>query len=117
MIDFDKYWKLAYYLKADAVRLQPNVFFNSLPYHFLNMSTNDEGLFKQLPESEYTISMATSIWRREYFLDCMTPGLDPWQLERTRPELGDIYFIPELPFWYINGTVKGALTKEGAEMI
>lgn len=112
-IDFRFYWKSALTLRADALRIQPNVTYHSLPYRF---STGGDFL-KQTEESEYRISMATSIWRREYFLENLTPGLDPWQLENTKPNLGDVYFVPGLPFWYINGTIKGILTEQGREVI
>lgn len=113
-IDWKYYENLARELSVDALRLQPNVFLNSLPYRF-----EVEGeLFKQTPESEYHISMNTSIWRREYFLDCLYPGLDPWQTERRNPrKLGNVYFVPRLPFWYIDATRKGVLTDKGQKYI
>jgi len=116
-IDFNKYWHLITGTNMDALRLQPNVTFRSRPYRFSDSKWNKVKMLKQTPESEYRISMNTSIWRREYFLECLTPGLNPWQLEVTVPDLGDVYFVPELPFWYINGTVKGVLTKEGREVM
>jgi hypothetical protein len=113
-IDFDYYWKLAHELKADAVRMQPNVQFNSLPYRFEWTET----LLKQRPDSDYLISTHTSIWRREYFLDCLVPGLDPWDLEKHRPEcFGDVYFAPQLPFWYIDAVLKQVVTDMGKQMM
>lgn len=114
-INFDRYWRLAHDLKVDALRIQPNVSYNSLPYRF----RWEFGLLRQTNESEYQISMQCSIWRREFLLQCLTPGLDPWQQENSKkinkwPH--EIYFVPELPFWHINGTIKGVLTKEGAKM-
>ena len=113
-INFEVYWLWAQYLEADALRLQPNVQHNSLPYRFKNTTGP---LLKQAKDSEYKISMNTSIWRREYFIECLTPGLDPWELEKSDCELGDVYFVPKLPFWYIDATRKGALTVEGLKMI
>jgi len=111
-IDWGHYWRLAQELKADALRVQPNVSYNSLPYRF-----KWEGdLLRQTNESQYQISFNSSIWRRKFLIDCLTPGLDPWQQECSR-KINTwnhrIYFVPELPFWYINGTIKGVLTKEG----
>ena len=112
-IDFEYYWKFAKDNKMDALRLQPNVQHNSIPYRF------DEvyGALRQREDSAYTMSMQTSIWRREYFLECLTPGLDPWELERTRPKLGNVYFVPRLPFWYIDATCKGVLTDKAKKLI
>ncbi|ODS39459.1 MAG: hypothetical protein A7316_11045 [Candidatus Altiarchaeales archaeon WOR_SM1_86-2] len=112
-IDFEMYLKWAYELEADALRLQPNVRFNSLPYRFERRGE----LLKQTKESQYYISMATSIWRREYFLECLKPGLSPWEVERSDCELGDVYFVPGLPFWYIDGTRRGVLTEAGKEIL
>lgn len=101
------------FLCADVLRLAPNVYFNSLPYRF----KEEHELYKQLPESPYKISMCTSIWRRKYFLSCLKPGLNPWELENQEPaNFGNVYFVPQLPFWYINGTVKGVFTKEANEL-
>jgi len=130
-INFEYYWGLAKGLKCDALRLQPNVQENSLPYrfkeiHFPQISLPKEFrdtdseidvILKQLPESEYIMSMQTSIWRRDYFLECLTPGLDPWELEKTRPKLGNVYYIPRLPFWYIDATRKGVLTDKAKKLI
>jgi len=100
--------------KMDCLRLQPNVVYASLPYRFERI----DWILKQAPESEYHVSMSTSIWRREYFLSCLKPGLNPWQTELERPEkLGDVYFVPELPFWYINGTIKGQWTEAAKKII
>ena len=114
-IDFDFYWNLVHELKADALRVQPNVnILKSFPYRFEWAGD----LFKQRSDSPYTISTHTSVWRREYFLDCLTPGLDPWQLEGTIPEnFGDVYFVPKLPFWYIDGTLHGVLTDTAKQMM
>ena len=106
-IDWDHYEDLAINGDMDALRLQPNVQFDSLPYRF----ELKDGLFKQKPESAYTMSMQTSIWRREYFLECLEPGLDAWTVERTTPKLGDVYFVPGLPFWYVDTVRKGEIRK------
>ena len=115
-IGFHKYWHLAQDLGADALRVQPNVSYNSLPYRF----TWEHGLLRQTNESEYQISMTCSIWRREFFLQCLTPGLNPWQQENSKkinkwPH--EIYFVPQLPFWYVNGTIKGVYTEDGKKML
>lgn len=113
-IDWHKYEDAAVNLNADVIRVAPNVHFDSLPYRF----EREGEYFRQTPQSEYHISMCTSLWRREYFLSCLIPGLDPWQLERQTPQqLGKAYFVPHLPFWYINGTVKSIYTKEGNDML
>ncbi len=112
-IYWEYYESIAERLCADVLRLAPNVQFNSLPYRF----KEEHGIYRQLPESPYKISMCTSIWRREYFLSCLKPGLNPWQLENHEPaNFGSVYFVPKLPFWYINGTEKGAFTPEAKEL-
>jgi len=108
------YWRLAH--GKDALRMQPNVQYDSLPYRF----KWEGSLLRQTNESEYQISLNSSIWRRKFFIDCLTDGLDPWEQERsTKINTWDhkIYFVPRLPFWYINGTAKGCLTPEGAKII
>ena len=114
-IDFEYYWNLAHRIKADALRVQPNVnILKSFPYIFEWAGD----LFKQLERSPYTISTHTSVWRREYFLDCLTPGLNPWQFERSTPEnFGDVYFVPKLPYWYIDGVLSGVITNEAKALI
>ena len=112
-IDWFKYEKMAIEINADVLRVQPNVQIDSLPYRFKWAGD----LLKQRPDSAYTMSMQTSIWRRKYFLECLTPGLDPWELEGMRPKLGDVYFVPQLPFWYIDAVRKGVLTDKGKKMI
>lgn len=125
-IDWKKYEKVAIDLKADAVRLQPNVGYDALPYRFYDERNSVSpfyrmeqhgDLLKQKSDSAYIMSMQTSIWRREYFLESLTPGLDPWELEVSSPELGDIYFVPRLSFWYIDVLRKGVLTVKGKEII
>jgi len=118
-IDFNKYWDMAHDLKVDALRLQPGVQFNSLPYRFdpgYNVTEfyrfeENEGLLKQTRESAYHISMQTSIWRRDYLLKCIIPGLNPWEFEGVNmgERLGDVYWVPSLPRWYIDGVRKGIL--------
>ena len=112
-IDWYSYERIAIEINADALRVQPNVQINSLPYRFLKYGD----YLRQSVDSAYTMSMQTSIWRREYFLQCLTPGLDAWELEGTRPKLGDVYFVPQLPFWYIDAVRKGVLTDKGKKMI
>jgi hypothetical protein len=115
-IDWDYYWRLAQELKVDALRVQPNVSYRSLPYRF----RREGDLLRQTNNSQYQISFASSIWRRKFFLDCLTPGLDPWAQENSKKINvwnHKIYFVPELSFWYVNGTVKGTLTKEGLKMV
>jgi len=122
---FYKYLNMAIDMKMDALRLQPGVQHNSLPYRFgSNITqfyrfTETDGLLKQTDESAYLMSMQASIWRREYFLQCLTPGLDPWELEfkDLGDRFGDVYFVPNLPKWYIDAVLKGKLTKEGQKMI
>jgi hypothetical protein len=108
------YWRLAQ--GKDALRMQPNVQYDSLPYKF----KWEGALLRQTNESEYQISLNSGIWRRQFFIDCLTPGLDPWEQELST-KINDwdhkIYFVPRLPFWYVNGTVKGCLTKEGLKVI
>ena len=114
-IDWNKYEAMAMDMKMDALRVQPNVGYDALPYRF-----KWEGdLLKQLPHSEYTMTMQCSIWRREYFLECLTPGLNPWELERASigDKFGDVYFVPRLPFWYKDCVRKGALADIGRVMI
>ena len=109
-----EYWDLvARDWKVDALRLQPNVQHNSIPYRFERKGR----LLKQLPSSAYTMSMQTSIWRRKYFLECLTPGLDPWELEHTKPRLGNVYFVPKLPFWYIDGVRRGMIRDKYKHLI
>ena len=113
-LDWEFYERLA--RGKDALRMQPNVRENSLPYRF----RWEGSLLRQTNQSAYQISLHVSIWRRQFFLDCLTPGLDPWEQERsTKIDNWNhkIYFVPRLPFWVINGTVKGALTKEGQEVV
>lgn len=112
-IYWQQYENTAINLKADALRLQPNVQHNSPPYHFKWQGA----LLKQTPNSAYTMSMQTSIWRREYFLKCLPPGLDPWELESFRPKLGNVYFVPRLPFWYIDSVRRGIPTEKGKKLI
>ncbi len=119
-IDWKLYEQLAIDLKCDALRLQPNVQENSLPYRFAPVTIFPGGdkMLKQRQDSEYHVSCATSIWRREYFLECLKPGLDPWQTEKlTVNPLGDVYFVPELPFWYIDATRRGVLTDKAKELL
>lgn len=104
-IDWDYYENLIIHLHADVLRLQPNVQHNSLPYRF---EVHGE-LLKQTKGSAYTMSMQTSIWRKSYFLECLTPGLDPWELEHTKPKLGNVYFVPGLPFWYVDTVRRGEI--------
>ena len=112
-IDWYRYERMAIDKKMDCLRLQPNVQYDSLPYRF----NWEDGLLKQRQDSAYIMSMQTSIWRRKYFLECLTPGLDPWETELSGPQLGDIYFVPQLPFWYIDAVRKGVLTDKGKKMI
>lgn len=115
-INWDYYYQKAIDLKVDALRMQPNVQFNSLPYRF----RFERGLLRQTNDSKYQISLNSSIWRRHFFLDCLSPGLDPWQQENSTKINSwnhKIYFVPRLPFWYVNGTVKGAPTPEGVKVI
>lgn len=125
-IDWERYEKMAIELKADAVRLQPNVGYDARPYRFYDMRNSVSSfyrmdkhgeLLKQKFDSAYIMSMQTSIWRREYFLESLTPGLDPWELEITSPKLGDIYFVPRLPFWYIDIINRGIPTSRGIKII
>jgi len=113
-LDWEYYYNLA--IGKDALRIQPNVSFNSLPYRF----RFENELLRQVNSSAYQISFASSIWRRRFLIDCLTPGLDPWQQENSTKINAwnhKIYFVPELPFWYINGTIKGMLTERGKEVI
>ena len=115
-IPWDFYSQMAEDMRVDALRMQPNVQFNSLPYRFRKYLE----LFRQTNDSAYQISLNCSIWRREFFIDCLTPGLDPWQLENSTKINNwnhKIYFVPGLPFWYINGTKKGTLTKRGEKIV
>ena len=105
-IDWDRYEKMFFSLDADVLRLQPNVEFGSLPYRFEWYG----GLLRQKKESAYTMSMQTSIWKRKYFLECLQPGLDPWETEGLRPRPGKVYFVPQLPFWFIVAARSGILT-------
>ena len=113
---FDRYYEIAQEYEVDALRIQPNVQFDSLPYHF----TWEYGFMRQTNESSYQVSFASSIWRREFLLKCLIPGLNPWEMEVSEM-INDwdhkIYFWPKLPFWYINGTIKGELTKQGKEWL
>ena len=115
-IDWDYYWEMAQVLRVDALRMQPGVGFDSLPYRFRR-----EGfLFRQTNESEYQITMTSSIWRREFFLSCLSSGLNPWEQEVSKKINGwphEIYFVPDLPEWYVNGTLKGILTPAGRALI
>ncbi len=110
-IEFNKYIGMA--KSKDALRLQPGVQINSLPYRF----KREGELLRQLPDSEYKISLQSSIWRREYFLECLKPGIDPWSLELSNCKLGNVYWVPHLPRWYIDATLKGVLRSEAKKMI
>ena len=41
---------------------------------------------------------------------------DYWIIDKIE-KLGRIYFDPKLPFWYIDGTEKGVLTKKGRQHV
>lgn len=107
-IDWKYYESLVIHLHADVLRLQPNVQVDSLPYRFEKHGE----LLKQRPDSAYTMTMQTSIWRREYFLECLTPGMDPWEVEATKPKLGNVYFVPRLPFWYVDTVRRGEILEK-----
>jgi len=107
-IDWAYYESLAEHLHADVLRVQPNVQVDSLPYRF---EPHGE-LLKQTKDSAYIMSMQTSIWRREYFLKCLVPGMDPWEVEGSKPELGNVYFVPRLPFWYIDTVRRGEISEK-----
>ena len=114
-IDWKHYEKLAVKHKVDALRVQPNVRMDALPYRFEKFK---DGLLKQLPHSEYTMSMQASIWRREYFLECLTPGLNPWQLENAPlKRFGNVYFVSDLGWWYTDGTKHGVYRARGRKMV
>lgn len=115
-INWDVYFFLAKYKSVDALRMQPNVQYDSLPYRF----KWEYNLLRQTNDSAYQISFNSGIWRRKFLLDCLTPGLDPWELENSTKINNwkhKIYFVPKLPFWYVNGTAKGCLTPEGLKVI
>ena len=113
-IDWEWWEYLAVDMNMDALRVQPIVQENSLPYLF-----KKEGeLLKQTPDSPYQNSCATSIWKREYLLNSLKPCMNPWQWETWTPEkFGNVYFVPGLPFWYTDGTKKGQYRKRGLKMI
>lgn len=110
--NYKHFWDVAEVV--DCLRLQPNVVAGSLPYRF-----DDQGAFlRQLPSSPYHFSAATSIWDREYLLRNLTPGLDPWELEKTPfKHFGQTYFVPSLPFWYIDAVRRGVITDKGNEAL
>lgn len=111
--DFKRYFDLCIEMKADVLRLQPNVHFDSLPYRFEKAGE----LFRQTRESAYKNSTHFSIYRREYLLSTLKPGMNVWSYELSEPEnFGEIYFVPHLPFWYIDGTIHGEMT-EGAKKL
>lgn len=113
-IDFKKYTQQAVAKKADALRVQPNVQHNSLPYRF----DRDGKLLRQRKDSEYEITFQTSIWRREFFIECLTDGQSPWESEQSQLNMDHkIYFAPRLPFWYKDTVRRGKLTDEGKRLI
>ncbi len=108
-IDFKKYVKLAVAKKVDALRVQPNVQHNSLPYRF----DRDGELLRQRKNSEYQITFQTSIWRREFFIECLTDGQNPWESEQSTLYMDHkIYFAQRLPFWYRDVVRKGVLIRK-----
>lgn len=113
-IDFKKYAKLAVAKKADALRVQPNVQYNSLPYRF----KREGELLRQTKESKYEITFQTSLWRREFFIECLTDGQNPWEAEQSPLSMDHkIYFAERLPFWYKDTVRRGKPTDEGKRLI
>ena len=114
-IDWKLYEKLVVEKKADAIRVQPGVVYESLPYRFIR----EDGLLRQTEQSWYQISFQTSIWRREFLIDCLY-NADPWVLENSskiKRWNHKIYFVPELPRWYIDVVRRGKLLDRGKKLI
>ncbi|MFA5208582.1 MAG: hypothetical protein WC428_08120 [Candidatus Paceibacterota bacterium] len=103
--------------QADAIRLLPNHTIDTYPYQFIV----EDGLLRIQNESMYQMSLSPSIWNREFFMDQLIPGENPWQIEldgtrRLSQKDHKIYFVPDLKRWYLNTVHKGYFTDKGKEL-
>lgn len=103
--------------KADAIRLLPCHNIDTDPYHF----EWEDGLLRIQNDSMYQMSLSPSIWNREFFINQLIPGEDPWQIEidgtrRLSQKNHKIYFVPNLNRWYLNTVHKGYFTDLGKEL-
>lgn len=136
-IKFGLYENMADFRGVDVLRVQPNVQYNSVPYHFVRGGTAPEpdkgldnnvsafyrflpegGLLRQTPDSAYMTSFQTSIYRREYLIDSLPDGMNPWEAETCTPEnFGRVYFVPGLPFWYRDVVRRGKVIPQHAKLV
>jgi len=88
----------------------------SLP-HTLDCRFNGFNLL-ELPQTErYRTSLHLNIWRKDYFLKLLRPGLSPWQFELNNPSVindGELILGTDLcPVSYVN-VVRGGMNDRKA---
>lgn len=73
-------------------------------------------IFKLNKDSQYTLSMQSSIWDIEFFKSCLVPNESIWDLEingtqRLNNLPHNIYIAPQSPPWYLEAMRKGYYTE------
>jgi hypothetical protein len=75
----------------------------------------NDNFFKLNKNSQYTISMQSSIWNTEFFKSCVIPNETPWMFEingtkRLNRRNHSTYIVTQNPPWYLEALRKGKYT-------
>jgi len=122
-IDINSYFFDFIEYEMDALRLLNGVYGNSRHYQFEDNVYNNKYL-KFHKNSQYLISHQPSIWKKNFFLENLEIGENPWNNEINgtnriirNKKKHSIYSVIGLEEWYNHVVRKGNLTNNGKKIL